>query len=219
MAFSRAPINLHRLSKDNIRRIQQWADEQYTGSQGGDAMPYLPKRLLDLGPRRIIPTSESAETPGQDQGAFSASENAQYDPVLIETDISSSSISSTKEEIKYVALSYCWGSSAAPLKTEINSFEMRRRGIPVDTMPACFQDAIEVVRALGLRYVWIDSLCIIQDDDLDWQKESGSMCDTFGNAYITLGIASTSSCQEKFLQNLPERFDVPFRSKLDNPVL
>ena len=175
-------------------------------------MPYLPKRLLDLGPRRIIPTSESAETPGQDQGAFSASENAQCDPVLIETNVISS------EETKYVALSYCWGSSAAPLKTEINSLEMRRRGIPVDTMPSCFQDAIEVVRALGLRYVWIDSLCIIQDDDLDWQKESGSMCDTFGNAYITLGIASTSSCQEKFLQNLPERFDVPFRLKLDQTV-
>ena len=60
-------------------------------------MPYLPKRLRDLGLRGIIPTSGSAETPGQDQGALSASENTHSDPVLIETDVISS-IASTKAQ-------------------------------------------------------------------------------------------------------------------------
>jgi hypothetical protein len=59
----------------------------------------------------------------------------------------------------YVALSHCWGKSQM-LKTERGSLNLRRRNIPWDIIPRTFQDAITFVRRLGLRYLWIDSLCI-----------------------------------------------------------
>jgi hypothetical protein len=76
----------------------------------------------------------------------------------------------------YVALSHCWGKSpAAPgqisrtLKENINDYA---RGIKMRRLPKTFRDAIQVTRELGQRYLWIDSLCIIQDDPNDWRMEA-----------------------------------------------
>jgi hypothetical protein len=77
---------------------------------------------------------------------------------------------------KYAALSHCWG--LYPLLTtttsNISSHSSRppgRSGIPLSSLPRTFRDAILIKRALGLRYLWIDSLCIIQDSDVDWERE------------------------------------------------
>ncbi len=63
-------------------------------------------------------------------------------------------------------------------------------GIDIDDLPPTFRDAVTVVRKLGLRYLWIDSLCIIQKDLEDWQIESARMSSIFRNAYLVLGAAS-----------------------------
>lgn len=77
---------------------------------------------------------------------------------------------SNTESLRYAALSYCWGTTEdAPtqLKTESSTLEDRYTGIPIETMTRTIVDAIHVAHALEIRYLWIDSLCIIQDDVQD----------------------------------------------------
>ena len=63
--------------------------------------------------------------------------------------------------------------------------------IPWDVLPKTFQDAINFVRLLGHRYIWIDSLCIVQDDRDDWEREVAHMASIYQNSYLTL--AATAS--------------------------
>lgn len=74
-------------------------------------------------------------------------------------------------------------------------------GLPLEDFPATFKDAIEVVRALGLRYIWIDSLCIVQDDEADWERESAQMDKVYGSAELVLAAAAASSANDGFLRD------------------
>ena len=58
--------------------------------------------------------------------------------------------------------------------------------IPHKSLPQIFQDVIIITRSLGLQYIWIDALCIIQDDSLDWGHQSAEMCVIYNNACIVL---------------------------------
>ncbi len=64
---------------------------------------------------------------------------------------------------EWVALSHCWGDCNS-FKTTPSSFKEKTQGFDIDEIPKTFRDAIIVTRLLGFRYLWIDSLCIIQDD-------------------------------------------------------
>ncbi|KAH7070451.1 heterokaryon incompatibility protein-domain-containing protein [Paraphoma chrysanthemicola] len=64
--------------------------------------------------------------------------------------------------------------------------------IPWSAMPRTFQDAVSFVRKLSIAYLWIDSLCIIQDSDLDWQQQSANMASIYQNAYITLAATHSA---------------------------
>jgi hypothetical protein len=63
--------------------------------------------------------------------------------------------------------------------------------IPNNRLPKTFADAFKVVRSLGIRYIWIDSLCIIQHNEEDWSREAGTMLQVYRNAYCN--IAATHS--------------------------
>ncbi|ORY03404.1 heterokaryon incompatibility protein-domain-containing protein, partial [Clohesyomyces aquaticus] len=91
---------------------------------------------------------------------------------------------------RYACLSHCWGDSRA-IVTEKETLESHMRGVKWRSLPQTFQEAILITRRLGLRYLWIDSLCIIQDDVEDWRKESAQMASIYQNSYIT--IAATKS--------------------------
>ncbi|KAJ9137481.1 hypothetical protein NKR23_g9084 [Pleurostoma richardsiae] len=54
-----------------------------------------------------------------------------------------------------------------------------------------FRDAVTLTRQLGIRWLWIDSMCIVQDDSEDWQRESGRMADIFENALLVIGATSS----------------------------
>ncbi|KAI1400944.1 heterokaryon incompatibility protein-domain-containing protein [Hypoxylon fuscum] len=99
---------------------------------------------------------------------------------------------------RYVALSHCWG-TAHQLRTTSTTFQGHKQGIPIHRLPNTFKDAVQVVRALGLRYLWIDSLCIVQDDIEDWRKESGKMAEIYRNAHFVLAAARSDSDQKGFL--------------------
>lgn len=95
------------------------------------------------------------------------------------------------EKGRYIALSHCWGGDV-PLKTKKSNLSEYQKGISMSLLPKNFQHAIIVAKAIGIQYLWIDSLCILQDDVADWELESSKMASFYQNAHAVL-IASNSS--------------------------
>lgn len=77
-------------------------------------------------------------------------------------------------------------------------------------MPQTLQDAIKITRLLGVRYIWIDALCIIQDSREDWKRESQVMNLVYGNAYLVVAALTSSNAFDGFLHRRPG-FEVTFR--------
>jgi hypothetical protein len=91
---------------------------------------------------------------------------------------------------QYTTLSYCWGHRTRLLTTK-QTYEVFQTSLPTDDrMPLTFQDAFRVSEALGYKYVWIDALCIIQDDEQDVQKEMAMMGDIYQNSTVTIFAAN-----------------------------
>jgi hypothetical protein len=100
--------------------------------------------------------------------------------------------------LRYLALSHCWGGSMS-LTTLTSNIDQFRSEIPHKQLPLNFQEAIKVTRALNISYLWIDSLCIIQDDPEDWRREAARMGQVFSNAYCTIAATSAAASHEGFL--------------------
>jgi len=94
---------------------------------------------------------------------------------------------------QYLCLSHCWGSSQ-PLKTTTANLSAHLASLSWDAIPTVYQEAIVLARKLNIAYVWIDSLCIVQDDKDDWVRESAAMCDIYENAYLTIAATSSPDC-------------------------
>ncbi|KAI1262721.1 HET-domain-containing protein [Xylariaceae sp. FL1019] len=103
----------------------------------------------------------------------------------------------------YLCLSHCWGTM--PLITTTKAtLDQRRREIKFGDLPRTFQDAIEMTRRLGLDYIWMDSLCILQDDISDWERESAQMGNTYNRAYLTLAATKSRNGSEGLLARTPD---------------
>ena len=70
---------------------------------------------------------------------------------------------SIDEAVPYIALSYCWG-PRLPLKTLKANLDQHKDHIDIDLVPQCFKDVWKLAPKLGIDHLWVDSLCIIQDD-------------------------------------------------------
>ncbi|KAH7395486.1 heterokaryon incompatibility protein-domain-containing protein, partial [Cadophora sp. MPI-SDFR-AT-0126] len=101
-------------------------------------------------------------------------------------------LKSGKQRGKWATLSHRWG-QVDILKLLTGNVDKLEAGINVSELPATFQDAIFLTQHLGLRYLWIDSLCIIQDSPQDWLKEAASMPNIYRNAHITIAAAATEN--------------------------
>jgi hypothetical protein len=75
-----------------------------------------------------------------------------------------------------------------------------KREISISELSKSFQDAVKVVRGIGIQYLWIDTLYIVQDDQEDWQQESKNMADIYSGSYLTIGATRASNCETGFLQ-------------------
>jgi hypothetical protein len=73
-----------------------------------------------------------------------------------------------------------------PLQAFHSNYEELKAGIPKSELPRNFLDAVSVTQKLGLQYIWIDSLCIIQDDPADWKKEATTMHEVYKWAKVTI---------------------------------
>ncbi|CAG8977731.1 hypothetical protein HYALB_00012166 [Hymenoscyphus albidus] len=116
---------------------------------------------------------------------------------------------------QYAALSYCWG-GPQPIVTTLASLESHQKSLVFEELPRTIRDAIIVTRELGIRYLWIDALCIIQDSLEDKGRELDKMGGIYKNAFLTISASSAASCKDGFLQTRipdhpPERFLLPFR--------
>ena len=100
---------------------------------------------------------------------------------------------STPTRGPYATLSHRWADSAV-ITTTSSNLEKFLNTIPVAILSKTFQDAFIAARSyLGVRYIWIDSLCIIQDDPQDWRAESVTMQDVYSHSYCNLSAIATSS--------------------------
>lgn len=147
------------LSPSNLDMIKSWIHDcktQHRNCQLPSVLSWLPTRLLDVLPEN---------------------------PRLVST-----ATESTKPAGPYVALSHMWGSptQAPPLRTLTHNIDLMREGIEMWKLPKNFAEAVIVTRKLGIRYVWIDSLCIIQDSSEDWGREAKTMHQVYKYAEVTV---------------------------------
>lgn len=114
----------------------------------------------------------------------------------------------------YIALSYCWGRTPA-VTMETSNLHSMKQGIKLSVLPRTIQDAITVTRILGIQYIWIDALCIIQDSASDWEIESSRMASVYQNAYLTLAAATAAAGSEGFLHHDHLSADYPPSFKMN----
>ena len=87
----------------------------------------------------------------------------------------------------YVALSHCWGSNPDLVpRTTIANLQSRMKSIPWGDMSKTFQDAMQTTFKLGKRYIWVDSLCIVQDDSKDLEIHCESLSKIYSNSFCTI---------------------------------
>lgn len=112
---------------------------------------------------------------------------------------------------QYATLSHCWGSSSL-LRTTKANWQKLAANISFDTLPPLFQDAIVITRQLGLRYIWIDSLCIVQDSVRDWEAESSRMGSIYQNSYITISATNSGDGGARCLAQRRKPVKIPYEN-------
>jgi hypothetical protein len=96
------------------------------------------------------------------------------------------------DKLQYLTLSHRWGAeSSQQPKLSADTSEVFRNGVAVVGLPKTFRDMVEITWRLGFRYLWIDCMCIYQDDEDDWRKESALMGKVYANSW--LNIAATAA--------------------------
>lgn len=109
----------------------------------------------------------------------------------------------------YATLSHCWGVEL-PCVLTTDNLRSRQHGIPWMELPQTFQDAIQYCLELQISYLWVDALCIMQNDPEDWQDQSAKMADIYQNSYINLAATASdcgsSGCFPKTSRAYKERY-------------
>lgn len=149
----------------------------------------MPKRLIDLLP------DDGQDSHGEPHSKLIFSEN------ILET------------FPKYTALSYCWGDERN-FKTTRATVEAFHQNIPTTELPCTFKEAFELTRQLGIRYIWIDALCIVQDDKSDWAKEVAHMHSVYASSFLTIQ-ASEAKAPSKgcFAPTCPDSAEIKGRER------
>lgn len=109
---------------------------------------------------------------------------------------------------KYVTLSHCWGKNMKPTaKTMISTLHENKINIPWENLTQTFRDAVAMTERLGYRYIWIDSLCIVQDKKEDWEAESAQIGMVYENCDLMLSADASPDSKTQ----------VPIVRRDDNP--
>jgi len=163
-------------SDDSMNMVQEWLSsclDTHPECMNYSARPVaLPTRLL-----RISPLPDGGELVR-----------------LVETkDIAGSK---AMADMRYTALSYCWGGKAAVELSMANRENMRTKGIPTSQLSRTIRDAVWVTKNLGLAWIWVDSLCIIQDSPDDWERESLLMCSVYNGCFLSIAARGAKTAAD-----------------------
>lgn len=135
----------------------------------------------------------------------------------------------TKSEIgetgdrSYIALSHCWGSFPI-IRTLKENYRQHTEAVPWENLSKTFREAIHTTRKLGFRFIWIDSMCIVQDDNDDWAAEAATMCDVYQHSVFTIAAAHAPDGEigcfrdRDGLLTLPFCVDIPAKTKSVMPI-
>ncbi|ETI20037.1 hypothetical protein G647_09052 [Cladophialophora carrionii CBS 160.54] len=176
--------------------LRQWLDDCNKYHSHCRRDPHNPKgtptRLIDVGTDPHAPTVRLHET-----GKRTTTNEA--------------------EDLTYIALSHPWGDPAvhSHFCTTSHNLDQHWQAIPITALPRTFSDAVIVTRALGVRFLWIDSLCIIQNDRGDLQNEIERMEMVFSNAYCVIAASRATGMSDGFLDDRPTREVVRIDSRRD----
>ncbi|KAN0104157.1 Heterokaryon incompatibility protein (HET) domain containing protein, partial [Hyaloscypha variabilis] len=111
-------------------------------------------------------------------------------------------VSKANETGEWAILSHCWGQKIGYVTTSAN-LHSGLGSLQHDALPATINDAIKITRDMGLRYLWVDSICIVQGSDIeahaDWMVESSRMRDYYKNSVVCIAIDDAASDEEGFL--------------------
>ncbi|KAK6840444.1 HET-domain-containing protein [Apiospora arundinis] len=174
------------LDPGNLKLIQ---DCLSAGDHKNTNARFTPKRLLDLG------TTDA------------------FLPRVV--DMAPSYVSTDDQPVEYVALSYCWGPHTDASRQLLLTAESKQsiyQGISTSDLTPVVRDAVTTCRALGFRFLWVDTLCILQRDTEDWEEHSYDMEKVFAGSTLTICAMATSSCLDSFLQRTHDRLDLPLGS-------
>jgi hypothetical protein len=105
-------------------------------------------------------------------------------------------VSSADISNRYAALSYCWGGNFKGVKTTAAVLQEHYNRIEFSHLPKTIMDAIEITKSLEIEYLWVDSLCITQDDTEDWASESKRMAGLYRSAAVTIVAASAGNANQ-----------------------
>jgi len=99
--------------------------------------------------------------------------------------------------VRYATLSHCWGTSYSKKHLlKRGKLKMFQRSLPMSDLPKTFREAIsftqKVLTKYDVKYLWIDSLCIIQNSKRDWLEESARMASVYSNAFCNLAATASS---------------------------
>lgn len=117
---------------------------------------------------------------------------------------------------RYVALSHRWATSCCPQALKTTNLQQYQASIPTSQLPQNFIDAIAITEVLGLTYLWIDCLCIIQDSTIDWEIESAKMDAVYLNATVTIAAGAAEDANQGCAVDLAQppslRLKLPLKS-------
>lgn len=117
---------------------------------------------------------------------------------------------------RYIALSYCWGPvSTTTYLTNAQNLASRKSGIEFYDLPPLLQDVVSVVRALGVEYIWVDRLCIVQGPGGDFAEQAPKMGEIYGSAWLTIAAASGNSEDDRILLERTIQGRGPYSLDLD----
>ena len=128
------------------------------------------------------------------------------DPFLVESKVPS----------RYLSLSHCWGKTQNIVTTTNNLLAHKSR-IPFSFLSQTFKDAIYITRKLGVQFLWIDSLCILQDSVLDWERESALMGSIYMDSILTIAATDAADGDQGFLS--PRRSACPLPFSINHPMI
>ncbi|GAA86007.1 hypothetical protein AKAW_04121 [Aspergillus luchuensis IFO 4308] len=178
LRIQRAPV-FHPLSDKGRAQLRKLAKKSYRLSRD----PHLPTRVIDVG----CWLTRSKMRLVVNQGSHKWANRG-----------------------KYLALSYCWGSekyAAMRLKTTKASLREHMKEIKMESLPKTVSDAVLVCRALRVRYLWVDALCIVQDSQDDWEIESAKMAEIYENSYFTPSTLNPSISGFYYIHHVTGYYD------------